>query len=57
MPTIIELNEPNNSGTISEGESADFILLDQHPIEVSSDELNNISVVETWHDGKRVYSL
>lgn len=57
MPTIIELNEPHNSGTLCEGERADFILLDRHPMEVTSDELNNIRVIETWHKGKKVYSL
>jgi predicted amidohydrolase YtcJ len=57
MPTLIELNETHNSGTISEGERADFILLDRHPLEVSRDELNSIRVVETWHDGKKVYSI
>ncbi|MDX8344490.1 amidohydrolase [Rossellomorea sp. YZS02] len=57
MPTLIELNEPHNSGSISAGERADFILLDRHPLEVASDDLNNIRVVETWHDGKKVYSV
>ena len=54
--TIIELGEPHNSGTLIEGERADFILLDRHPLDVSPHDLLNINVIETWHAGKKVYA-
>ncbi|MCA1053941.1 amidohydrolase [Rossellomorea aquimaris] len=55
VPTLIELNEMNNHGRLMTGERADFLLLDQHPLEVEKSRLHEIGVVETWFSGEKVF--
>lgn len=41
-------------GTLSVGKWADFVLLDNNPLETNPDDLKNINVQQTWVAGKRV---
>ena len=43
-------------GSISPGKHADFVVLNQNPLDVAHEELHNIGICETWIAGERVYS-
>lgn len=46
-------------GSIEVGKLADFAVLDRNPLEVAAadlDDLRNVYVVETWLDGKKIYT-
>lgn len=43
-------------GTLTEGKFADLVILDADPREVDPNEIGNISVLETWMGGRRVYA-
>ncbi|SIS49247.1 hypothetical protein SAMN05421687_106120 [Salimicrobium flavidum] len=53
-PAYLEFKE-RRKGKIAPGYQADFVLLDQHPLETEPEELKNIKVMETWHKGQRTY--
>ncbi|MYL28494.1 MULTISPECIES: amidohydrolase [Halobacillus] len=53
-PAELEYNE-GHKGIIKGGYQADFVLLDQHPEEIKPEHLHELSVLETWHRGQRVY--
>jgi len=42
-------------GSIEKGKLADFVILDSDPRKVDKDRIKNISVLETWMDGKQVF--
>ena len=42
-------------GSLRVGKFADLTVVDRNPLSVDPDELDQISVLETWLDGKRVY--
>ncbi len=46
----------NCFGRLVVGEHADFILVDRDPLLASPQDIRSISVLETWIDGRRVYS-
>lgn len=48
--------QEHNKGSVKEGYSADFVLLNQHPKMVESKDLLSLLVEETWIKGKRVFS-
>ncbi|MBA2173950.1 amidohydrolase [Halobacillus locisalis] len=54
IPAELEYMEAKK-GRIEAGYQADFVWLDQHPLEVESENLHQIQVLETWHRGKQVY--
>lgn len=46
----------NRFGRLIVGQHADFILVDRDPMLASPQDIRSISVLETWIDGRRVYS-
>lgn len=44
-------------GSLEPGKLADFILIDRDPFQIPPSELDNIKVLETWVEGKKVFSL
>jgi predicted amidohydrolase YtcJ len=53
-PAWLEFQE-NSKGRIEKGYAADFILLPNHPREITKEKLKDVSVHETWIDGERVF--
>lgn len=47
--------EEDSKGSIRAGKRADLVVLDRNPLEVESDELRSIRVLETYKDGVKVY--
>ena len=43
-------------GSLKTGKFADLVILDADPREVDPNEISNISVLETWMGGRRVYA-
>jgi len=43
-------------GSLEPGKMADFILIDRDPFQIPPSELDNIEVLETWVEGKKVFS-
>lgn len=50
-----EFFEEDSKGTLSEGKLADFVILDQNPLNVKPMDIKNIQVVETIKEGKTIY--
>lgn len=46
----------NETGSLQVGKWADLILLDQNPFQIHSHQLNQIKVLATFFEGKRVYT-
>jgi len=42
-------------GSLEAGKWADFVILDKNPMDVSPDDIQNITVEETWVGGQPVY--
>lgn len=51
-----QMNSEKEVGSLEAGKLADFVILDKDPRKVEPDTIKDISVLETWMDGKRVYS-
>ena len=47
--------EENTKGSIEKGKRADFVILDQSPLEIDKSEIKNIHVLETIKDGETIY--
>lgn len=47
--------EEDIKGTLSAGKLADFVILDQNPMTVPSDQIKNIKVLATFKEGKEVF--
>lgn len=47
--------EEKEKGSIKAGKRADFILLDQNPLETPKEDLRKIQVLETYKDGVKIY--
>lgn len=45
----------NSIGSLEKGKQADFILIDKDIFKVSEDKIDDVQVLETWIDGKRVH--
>jgi len=43
-------------GSLETGKKADFIVLDRDPLQVPEEEIPQVVVLQTWVDGKRVFS-
>ena len=52
-----QIKEEKNKGTLQVGKVADFVMLDQNPLKVSSSALSGIKVVETIKEGKSIFKL
>ncbi len=48
--------EENIKGKIEAGMLADFVIIDKNPMTVPAHEIHHIQVLETWIDGKQVYT-
>ncbi|MCV2890242.1 amidohydrolase [Ruegeria aquimaris] len=51
-----QLFSDHEVGSLEAGKLADFVILDKDPRKVDPDTIKDISVMETWMDGKQVYS-
>ena len=49
-----QLFEDQSRGSITIGKSADLVILSHNPLEINQEEIKNISVINTWIDGKQV---
>ena len=50
-----QLFRENDFGTLEVGKIADFLILDQSPLEVAPHDVRKITVVATYRKGKRVF--
>ena len=50
-----QMFEENRKGMIKEGLLADFVILDNNPLKVNTDEIRGIEVMETIKEGETVY--
>lgn len=51
-----QLREEDQKGTIAAGKLADLVILDANPLTVETDKILEIKVLETFKEGKRVYT-
>ncbi|MHA1267620.1 MAG: amidohydrolase [Candidatus Helarchaeota archaeon] len=49
------LGQEHIKGSLEQGKFADLILLDQNPLTVPPENLNNIKILATWHRGSKIY--
>jgi len=47
--------EEDSKGTLAPGKLADFVILDQNPMTVPSNQIKNIKVLATFKEGKEVF--
>ena len=47
--------EEDSKGTLAAGKLADFVILDQNPMTVPSNQIKNIKVLATFKEGKEVF--
>ena len=47
--------EEDRKGTLEPGKLADMIVVSSDPFAIDPDEIQNIEVLETWKEGKKVY--
>lgn len=50
-----QIFEENSKGRLKEGFRADFVILSKNPLQVASDQLSSIEVLETIKDGETIY--
>ena len=48
--------EEGEKGSIKKGKAADFVLLSENPLTVSSDRICEVRVLATFYRGEKVYS-
>ncbi|MBD8894357.1 amidohydrolase [Roseibium litorale] len=51
-----QMNSDTEVGSLEAGKLADFVILDKDPRKVDPDTIKDINVLETWMDGKQVFS-
>jgi predicted amidohydrolase YtcJ len=51
-----QMNSDTEVGSLEPGKLADFVILDKDPRKVEPDTIKDISVLETWMDGVKVYA-
>ena len=47
--------EEDTKGSIKEGKTADFVILNENPLTIIKDKIKDIKICSTWKDGKEVY--
>lgn len=50
-----QLMSEDEIGSLEPGKFADFVILDQNPRKVDPKSIEDIAVVETWMNGKKLY--
>lgn len=50
------MNKENEFGSITEGKSADFVVLEQSLFDVPSHEISKVTILGTWYKGKQTYA-
>lgn len=53
--TAYQYGEEKQKGSIAPGKVADFVLLDQNPLQIAKEEINTISVLKTFKSSECVY--
>lgn len=51
-----QLSSEHEVGSLEPGKLADFVILDSDPRKVDPDTIKDITVIETWMDGRQVYA-
>ncbi len=51
-----QLFSDHEVGSLEPGKLADIVILEQDPRDVRQDEIKNIKILETWMDGRKVFS-
>jgi hypothetical protein len=47
--------EEDTKGTLKEGKTADFVILDKNPLKIDPMEINKIKIIETIKEGNTVF--
>ena len=55
LDAAYQYSEESLKGSIAPGKNADFVILSEDPLKISSEEIRNIQVLETWQCGEKIF--